>query len=431
MTAPAQSEPEPGAGGRFWRIAGAGVLFQGGVAAIDANTILAALVFGMTGSAVAVGAASAITRYGWLFPQIFIAYAAQRRSRRMPFYAFGAFGRAGCLFAVAALLWLGGGLPPALLIAAFFTLWTAYAFISGVVAVPYNDIVARSIPSHFRSRMLALRFFGGGLLALAVAGAAHGIFNRLDFYPGYAVVVLLAAVVLTASATCFVSGGEPAAPPQRPADGFAAFLRDGLVVLRTDRRFRMFLAVQWLAGMVSMALPFYILQLPSSMSKVGIAGILLAAQTAGALASNPLWGWWGDARGKLSLLALVSRLNAVAPAAMLIWIVWVGSAGAGPAGAVPAVPWFAAMFFVLGAVGNGRTIAYLGYLMEISPDDRRPAYSGYFNALAAPAALLPIAGAGLAAATSFTVVFAAALAAAILQVAALRLLDAAPRARNK
>ena len=422
MTAPARTEREPGAGGRFWRIAGAGVLFQGGAAAIDANTILAALVFGMTGSAVAVGAASAITRYGWLFPQIFIAYAAQRRSRRMPFYAFGAFGRAGCLFAVAALLWLGGGVPPALLIAAFFALWTAYAFISGVVAVPYNDIVARSIPSRFRSRMLALRFFGGGLLALAVAGAAHGIFNRLDFYPGYAAVVLLAAVVLAASATCFVSGGEPAAPPQHPADGFAAFLRDGLAVLRTDRRFRMFLTVQWLAGMVSMALPFYILQLPSDVSKVGIAGILLAAQTAGALASNPLWGWWGDARGKLSLLALVSRLNAVAPAAMLIWIAW-----AGQAGAVPAVPWFAAMFFVLGAVGNGRTIAYLGYLMEISPDDRRPAYSGYFNALAAPAALLPIAGAGLAAATSFTVGFAAALA-AILQVAALRLLIVAPEA---
>ena len=78
MTAPARTEREPGAGGRFWRIAGAGVLFQGGAAAIEANTILAALVFGMTGSAVAVGAASAIARYGWLCPQIFIAYAAQR-----------------------------------------------------------------------------------------------------------------------------------------------------------------------------------------------------------------------------------------------------------------------------------------------------------------------------------------------------------------
>ena len=67
---------------------------------------------------------------------------------------------------------------------------------------------------------------------------------------------------------------------------------------------------------------------------------------------------------------------------------------------MPALAWFVVVFFILGAVGNGRTIAYLGYLMEISPDDRRPAYSGYFNALVAPAALLPIAAAGIAAAAA-------------------------------
>ena len=47
------------------------------------------------------------------------------------------------------------------------------------------------------------------------------------------------------------------------------------------------------------------------------------------------------------------------------------------------------VFFVLGALANGLTIAVIGLLMEISPDDRRPAYSGYFNAITAPAFLLP------------------------------------------
>ena len=64
----------------------------------------------------------------------------------------------------------------------------------------------------------------------------------------------------------------------------------------------------------------------------------------------------------------------------------------GPA-AHDAVPvWFGLVFVLLGAAGNGGTIAQLGYLMEISPDDDRPAYSGYFNAFVAPAALLPLAG---------------------------------------
>ena len=61
------------------------------------------------------------------------------------------------------------------------------------------------------------------------------------------------------------------------------------------------------------------------------------------------------------------------------------------------------------------TIGYLGYLMEISPDDRRPAYSGYFNALASPAALLPLAGAAIVDAISLEAVFVVAALAATIQ----------------
>ena len=105
-----QSDP-PGETGNFWRFAASGVFFQGGVASVEANTIVSALVQGLTGSSLAVGIAAAITRYGWLFPQIIVAYLARRRDRRMPYYKFGAFGRAACLAAIAMLLWFGANLP--------------------------------------------------------------------------------------------------------------------------------------------------------------------------------------------------------------------------------------------------------------------------------------------------------------------------------
>ena len=106
--------------GNFWRFAIGGVFFQGGAASVESSTIIAALVHGLTGSTLAVGAVSSISRYGWLFPQIIVAYLAQQRARRMPFYAFGAFGRAACLTGVAALLWLGQGLHGAVIVAFFF-----------------------------------------------------------------------------------------------------------------------------------------------------------------------------------------------------------------------------------------------------------------------------------------------------------------------
>lgn len=78
---------------------------------------------------------------------------------------------------------------------------------------------------------------------------------------------------------------------------------------------------------------------------------------------------------------------------------------------------YTALFVVIGAMMNGVTI---GYLMEISPDDRRPAYSAYFNALASPAALLPLIGAGMVSLVSIHAVFVATILAALLQVLLLR-----------
>jgi MFS family permease len=401
---PAAAEPKR----RFRRITTAGIFFQGGAAAVDTSTIVAALVHGLTGSAMAVGAAAAIARYGWLFPQLFVGWLAQRRARRLPFYMFGAFGRVLCLAGVAALIALTGGSPDALAIAAFFALWTVYAFVSGIVAVPYNDIVARSIVSDKRSRMLALRFFGGGLLALGVAAIAARLLKAFSFPAGYAAVLMLGAFLLLVSTLSFVSAGEPQAPPpSERVGGFTQFLHAGVRVLRSDRRFRLFLYSRWAAGVVAMALPFYILQVAAVEASGSQVAFLLGAQTAGALLSNPLWGWWGDVRGKRALLEGVAVIGALAPLLTLLWLI------AGPVAA--ALPWFTLIFVLLGAVGNGGTIAQLGYLMEISPDERRPAYSGYFNALAAPAALLPLAGAALAEVASYVAVFAISAAAALLQ----------------
>lgn len=140
----------------------------------------------------------------------------------------------------------------------------------------------------------------------------------------------------------------------------------------------------------------------------------MAAQTAGALLSNALWGWWGDHHGKQSLYQGVALMRALPPILIMAWVSLAGM------WTVPSIWGFAGVFLLLGALGNGTTIAMLGFLMEISPDDRRPAYSGYFNALVAPAALLPIAGAAIVEVTSLSGVFAASLAASIGQFVIIR-----------
>ncbi len=414
MNRPSQGETAGKAA--FWKIAGAGAAFQAGSSAVDSATIVASFVFQLTGNIFAVGAASAILRLGWLLPQIVIGFLAQRAERSMPFYMVGAFGRALCLALIAVMLAATAGLPAGWVVAGFLVLWTLYAFVSGIVAVPYNDIVGRSIPSSSRSRMLALRFFGGGVLALGVAALARHLLAAEDLYTAHALIFALAAALMLASSAIFVSAGEPVtarSPGSTPA-GFADFVKGGMDVLRTDERFRLFLATQWLGGATLMALPFYVV----AAMGLGLGGadvaILLAAQTAGSLASNALWGRIGDRFGKICLLEVIGFLRLAPPLGALALLAITDGDG----------DWsllaFALLFVLIGALINGMTIGYLGYLMEISPDDRRPAYSAYFNALASPAALLPLLGAVFVETISLGAVFAVAVAAAICQLLLIR-----------
>jgi len=406
---------------RFWHIAGAGTAFQAGSAAVDSATVMSALIFQLTGSAVAVGAVSTILRLGWLLPQLVVGYLAGGKKSSMGFYVVGAFGRTAAITFLAAVLWFGStaGWSYAALGGATLALWTAYAFLSGIVGVPYNDIVARSVPSERRSRLLAIRFFGGGLVALVVAALADRLVRTLDFPVSFAAILGVAALLMLISSVVFTAMGEPrrTATP-KTADSFADYLRDGVSTFRADPMFRRFVFAQWCGGTVLVAAPFFIVA--SQILGVGLENValLLGVQTAGALAANPLWGWWGDARGKLSLMRLIAIGRAVPPVVLLVLLF-------APAQPESTLPILLAVFFCLGALSNGLTIAVIGLLMEISPDDRRPSYSGFFNALTAPAFVFPLVGGFAVAAMGVWIVFAIAFACAIAQAAFLFRFDSA------
>ncbi|HGG63172.1 MAG TPA: MFS transporter, partial [Rhodobacteraceae bacterium] len=389
--------------------------FQAGSAAVDSSTIMAALVYQLTGSSIIVGAITAILRFGWLFPQLIIGFLAQRSGSSMQYYVIGAFGRASCMALMAATLWIGADWPRGWLAVAVMVIWVAYAFISGIVAVPYNDIVARSVPSKLRSRLLATRFFGGGVLALVVVGIADRLVGELAFPLSYAAIIAIASVLMFLSSTVFTAMGEPETKGTTDGKpGFFQYLKDGVQVFRTDKRFATFVYAQWCGGAVLMAMPFYVVQASKSGVSLEHVALLLGAQTTGALLSNPLWGWWGDHLGKVSLLRAIALGRVVPPLLVLL----VALALALPQAALFWV--FLVIFFLIGALANGLTIAVIGFLMEISPDDKRPAYSGYFNAITAPAFLLPLLAGIIASVFGLPVVFAISLLAAGAQFVLLR-----------
>ena len=243
---------------RFAGLAVAGITFQGGSAAVDSTTIMSALIFQLTASPVAVGAVPAILRFGWLVPQLAVGFLVQTGQSSMRYFVIGAFGRATCMAALAVALAVGAEWPPFALGLAVIGLWTAYSFISGIVAVPYNDIVARSVASHRRSRLLATRFLGGSIFALAVAALADRFVGAYGFPRSYAALAATASALMFASSVIFMRSGRSGAGGTHNAKrDFPAFLRGGIRVFRTDRAFRRFAVAQWCGGAVLMAGPFF------------------------------------------------------------------------------------------------------------------------------------------------------------------------------
>ena len=190
---------------------------------------------------------------------------------------------------------------------------------------------------------------------------------------------------------------------------FFQYLKDGVTVFRTDLKFRKFVYAQWCGGAVLMAMPFYVVQADANGINLKDVVLLLGAQTVGALVSNALWGWWGDHFGKASLLKGIA-LGRILPPAMIMILAFSNFVDADQMFYV-----FVGIFFVLGALANGLTIAVIGFLMEISPNNQRPAYSGYFNAITAPAFLLPLLAGIIASLFGLSVVFTISMFAAVLQ----------------
>lgn len=333
---------------------------------------------------------------------------AQRSGSSMHYYVIGAFGRASCMAVLAITLVIGAQLTNERLAIAVMVM--VYSFVSGIVAVPYNYIVARAVPSGLRSRLLATRFFGGGVLALGVVGIADNLVSSFPFPQSYAAIIALASILMFVSSMVFTTVGESKVREDKEnKSSFIQYLKEGINVFHDDRRFRLYVYAQWCSGAVLMAMPFYVVQASVSGFQLERVALLLGGQTLGALSSNILWGWWGDKLGKGNLMRVVALGRVLPPIAIIVL------ATSESLDKEMTLFAYITIFFVLGALANGLTIAAIGFLMEISPDHLRPAYSGYFNAMTAPAFLLPLLAGILITYTGLLAVFVISMIAASLQ----------------
>jgi MFS family permease len=384
-----------------------GTFFWCGMSFITARTILPLYVSHLTDSKLLIGLISLLANTGWLLPQLFTANWTQRLPRKkFAVVNVGLFTERLPLLLMVPAAWLATR-SSTLALAAFFLLLAWHAFGAGLVAVGWQDMLAKIIPADRRGRFLGITNFGGTGTGVLGAVAAGWLLDRYEFPYGY-LLSFAAAGVLIFISWMFVSlTREPVQVSQDPPVSQREYWRRLPAIIRADPNFRRYLLsqiVNTLAGMAVGFLAVYAVerwQLPDSQ-----AGSFTASMLIGQSLSNLLFGVLADRYGHKMVLELSTLCSALA---------------VGLASLAPAPAWFYAVFALIGASTAGFMLSGMMIAFEFSSPDMRPTYIGLNNTVGGvAAAIAPLIGGWLAGAMGYRVLFFVAFAIGLAGFAILR-----------
>jgi hypothetical protein len=383
-----------------------GVLYQSGEAFIDVSTVIPVFLSKLTSSNALIGLATGLPDMGWLLPQVLVAPAIARERRQMWLYNRAAVVRVVALagLALAAFL-LGASNPPALL-AAFLAGFGLYCFGAGVGAVPFMEVVGKTIAPGRLGTFWSQRLLWGGAAVFALGFFVRQVLAWDDDAQRFGLLFGLSAVLAAAGYWAFALMHEPDGTPDHAMRSPGQLLGDGVRMLRSDAIFRRLMVSRSLLNVWYAASPFVVLFAVRDLGGgARAAGTFLLVRMVGFVLSNLLWQRVSTRRGNRAVMRMA--VHVAAAAALLAAVVavlspwklgWI-SAGA----AVLALEGVAALG---GASQAGINVGYASLVIQLAPPGRRQAFVSIANTFVAPTMLLPAAAGALLDWTSAPVVFA-------------------------
>jgi hypothetical protein len=382
-----------------------GVLFNVGETFIEAGTILALFVSGLTDRGSIVGLASALQEAGWYLPQILTIALVDTLRRRLPLYRAMASLRILGLVAATAVIFVLGDRQPAVTLTVFLAAYAVYAFAGGFAAVSFYDVVGRTIPIARHPRMWAYRLFFGGLLAAGCGFLIERILAVGDFSLRFGTLFACGTVFIAAGAAAFTFCHEPPVEVSRKALHMGAHLRENARAAWRDPSFRALFGTRVALAGAFTAAPFFVLYALGPLAmKPQVVGGFVTARIAGFVVSNLWWQRVATRQGHRSLMRGVACAMAFAPVLVL-------AAPWAPAGGQ--APLLLGAFALVGAAVSGTNIGYQSLLLAIAPAARRPSYVGLMNSFLGPFMLLPALAGWVSDLTAPAVVFGAAAVSAL------------------
>jgi MFS family permease len=376
------------------------VLFGVAISFVNPNTVMPAFVRTLTDSEPLIGLINSVLSATWLLPQLGVAAVITGKPRKKPYLIAAMFTGRPLYFLLGLAIWSGLARYPAAMLVAFFVCIGLFQMLDGMSAVPWYDMLARAVPITRRGRLLGTGQVIGGVLGIGVGALVSLILSapQLPYPANFALLFVLSSLTLFPAAVALSLVREPEAPgaaePHQAAAGLGEQLRQ---VWARDRNFRRLVASQWLVGLLSLALPFYVLHATDVVKLPEAAlGWFVSAQMVGGIIAGVGLGWLTERKGPRpaiwlgALMALLSPLLALAshfaPGSLL-------------AQAYPLI------YLLIGATNSSRMLGALNYVLESAPKERISLYVSLYNTLAGVLVPASFLGGVLLQATSYPILF--------------------------
>jgi len=397
-----------------------GVIGQIGVDFLHPELILAGMITALTGNVFLVALITIISKAGMLAPQLLVGSFLEHRARRRPYYFGLLVARGfGYIVMVGSIYWMAtGALSQNVGLTLFFLAYLSVCIFMGGAHVIFQDMVGRIIPIERLGGFLGTRNFVGGLLAFVTALAVLQPIVEWKAVPiNYLVLFIIGGVVMIVASSIFCMTHEQDGPRAKERTTLRESLSRGVNWLRTDRNYRcyLWLRVAFRISYVGLAffVPYGVERLQSARGAsdmLALGGITVAVHKLSRVLSAFVWGKLADRRefrtcllGAGVAFLLMPVLALAAPMLPELFVVRVPFTQT----AALNLP-LCVYLLALAAWGAGTQASIIGgqrFLIGSAPPHRRLSYVGFLNTITSPLTLVPLAGAGLAAAFGIWTVF--------------------------
>jgi MFS family permease len=360
-----------------------GTLFSFGASFMSAATILPLFLTKVTDHPLAFGLLAVIAQAGWFLPQLFTANLMERLARKKPVVVNLGFFSERVPVGMLVLAALAAGRWPTLGAVLMLLALAWHVFGAGVVAVSWQDLLARMFPVEQRGRFLGVTMFIGAGMGAAGAALSAWLLRRFAFPLNFAYVFSIATVAMLLSWAFLALAREPVQPVRTPRRSNRAYLAELPHLVRSDQNFRRYIITRAVLALGGMGNGFITVAAVSRWQvSDGTVGLFTLMALIGQTIGNLTFGMLADRYGhKLSL-------QIGAAVAVLAF---------GLAAFAPTPVWYFAVFGLNGIVSGAIIVSGILIVMEFSAPERRPTYVGIANTgVGLVGVIAPLLGAALA-----------------------------------